>query len=456
MSQPNNSIDHGIPAPLLTKYRDASPHIINNLKNYIDPDSKVHRDPNCTDCEAQMLYEAPRCMAEQGFACFPEQTELENLEWLLSAKHVFADKVFELKNILDDKFMEFFCKNVKPKDPAFLTWFKKTTEEWLDKYKVTVTFQNWDNIQKFKDIDVRFWQVLWRDGATRTQQKSFLLNMNNKEHQENINQLKLHVYGNLSHALPQQADGWQPQPTEFSLMAWGTASQSLHSDYPFYVGPKKNNIIDWPKEVPLDHWHGSFMYVFEDKHNTLHHAPCIYTLPNQRKTEAIEKRTRLPRFIQQKFCCMFPAPLLHAGGVNGTPCIRLHVHLDPPEGFDLPKRALDKVGQPSFAEPLSKTAKKQRLIGERKIAQHGGLKKPKMVRNLYHPNHVLMGKDQHPLAEKWDKTKARYDKSNEKKRLAKAMKNPPKQQGSPEDNGDERKMSPAEAKKLKEDTTMRV
>ena len=169
------------------------------------------------------------------------------------------------------------------------------------------------------------------------------------------NQLKKHVYGNLSHALPKQSDGWQPEQTEFSLMAGGTACQFIHSDSPHYVGPKKDNIISWPKEVPLDKFHGSFMYVFEDRRESLHHAPCIYTVPSQRKAEAKDKRSRVPRFIQQKFCCMFPASTMHGGGVNGRPCVRLHVHLDPPESSGLPGQWDNQhIRSQSLRQPRSK------------------------------------------------------------------------------------------------------
>ena len=343
-------------------------------------------------------------MAVAGHCSIPDQTSLEkDNPWLMSKKQDFennGNKMFQKWGVMVNGW-----KNEKKKPRDVVGEYDAFKDEWYRRTGIRMIEFNTDregnpkvydvpfiDKEDFDDVDFRLWKVLYNKdfkeskkgeeiGSSKTGGKKTLL--------DHVAPTVYALYENLSYCLPEQEDGYFPDLSELALISHGTFQQSFHSDYPCLVADD-NGVLQQTspteEEVPIDKWYGSGIYHFINNDLSENYAPhlVIERFEEKFKDEhgTVRKGSKQEGILatQQAWVTFFGAHVIHAGGRNSHPFVRLHFHFDPPSEVtaeDGRKRLAAMVTYVSSAQQLSKDSLRKRAKRREECYRDGFIKTPK-------------------------------------------------------------------------------
>jgi hypothetical protein len=328
--------------------------------------------------EQQLIKDATRAMKKNGICSFPDQAELEDLEWLVSRKELFSSQV----KIVKDEFDRII--NIWKQKETATTISPKGMQEYLlqlhtgfyNQYGIETMYPTTiDSIKDLDHVDLRFSQLVFVRSLPAGQ-------LNRPKPKDSLQPTQVQelcdkLSFNISHVLPEHERDLNPQIDQIGFMAWGTNVQESHCDY--FVKGKGGH--KYPDNVEGKEFWGNFMYVFNDKEDLEKKIAPTLMIAHDPK---LHHKEQTPHSIQQKFCCLFSASTRHAGGMNNHPCIRFHVLLDPS-----PHSKIKQVKTDHGVYNDAKTPKNQDYdtlrMRRNRAKQYAAipLKKPKILENFY-------------------------------------------------------------------------
>lgn len=190
-------------------------------------------------------------------------------------------------------------------------------------------------------VDFRPWKVIYDDKNPR-HKKNKGLRKQVTEFQSKIWRANIAPWLNKKH-------GEIPTVTEISFLAYGSQLQPIHCDY---VWENRGQTRTSTPGQQATGFFGQFLYNWST--NNRETQAHMVTEPLQQvqpgNTEKLylkrtiggqveyKTRTVTNYYIPPGHCCLLAGHVKHAGGINTSPHIRLHVHLDPTEKTGVPKR----------------------------------------------------------------------------------------------------------------------
>lgn len=374
----------------------------------IDPKKNRIRREGSGPAEQGKVTNARNELRRSGMGIFPDQANIESLTWLLQVKEDFEKAAVAAKAEYDATVLLMEWANLTPQSPKWINWYARFKKRLLSQHGIQITWTKDDEKKElFSELDFRLWKVLWKkhNGGWEKKEKKGVREPVTKNVMSDVQvyELAAKVGIDLSFMLDKQADGYYPTINEVSLMAYGSVDQQVHGDNPTTVMGKhgKQELVN--PVVEKDKWYGSFMYVFENPTAHLTEGPLMLVQP-----EDTDSRIGLSsRGVQQKHCCVFVASKLHAGGVNHSPCIRMHVHVDPCYSSMIPQRtqgsiyiSRNKSAQGNYQSKLCRKRKREEAVTK------GNVRKVFLkLNNFYSSNHVDFNLLVPDLAEETDKKK---------------------------------------------------
>ena len=231
------------------------------MKDFKD---KTFRSPNVSQQEKQTIRNAKKSLCDdtKGYCSFPDQSNIESLEWLQMDKQWAIEMGNRMKSDYELLVEEYSAKSLLPIDakPSLEKFYTK----WANVGLLLINFgKPLEEHSSWEDIDFRVWHVLYK--------KDWPKEAKTKKRMDQMRSLGGKFCNNLKHVLPDQADDWLIDFVEVAILLWGTKFQNIHGDYP------KEGLeeVVTRREFDKKRWYGSLIYHFVDPGTELNHAPQL-------------------------------------------------------------------------------------------------------------------------------------------------------------------------------------
>ena len=217
-------------------------------------------------------------------------------------------------------------------------------------------------------VDFRPWKVIYDDDNPKHKNNNRLRNQV-KKFQSTLWKVDVAPLLNKKH-------GVLPKVTEISFLAYGTQLQPIHCDYVWEEGGETHT------STPVQQgtgFFGQFLYNWSTNNRETQAHIVVEPLQLEDAPDSVKQslkrniggqqvyksRTISNYYIPPGHCCLFAGHIKHGGGINTSPNVRLHVHLDPPEKSGIPKRIRGHLHIPP---PLPRNIKDRAMQKRKRVA----------------------------------------------------------------------------------------
>ena len=322
-----------------------------------------------------------KCMKEQrlshhddSFAIIPDQGKLEDIVWLMNQKIEFENRV----DVMRSEWERFKIDNAPPPlDPKILqNKVNRLHKEWNEQHGVELIQisefgKDWiANITSVEEIDFRPHRTLHKSSERLCQGCM-----------EQIELVSEVLHSNVKAVVRKEGERKDVPMAldELSLIAWGTPSQMIHTDFinfqPNAHGEPVEGSIEAVGGDDGVGWCGTVMHHFVSCEPKLA-GPSL----GWETSHECEEPHRVD-VIPQGFVCMFGPNFRHFGGVSVHRHTRLHAqHLDPTS-----PEAVRQIGGPQIppsVHPAPSAAKQSELMAMvRELAVAAGSERVREICN---------------------------------------------------------------------------